>query len=87
MHILIGDVQGRRIPLPATVVMIPLADTFRTRLFPESAMTRFPVASTATRLGLFNCAVGAGRNMKQITIRVYAVYNVSGSAGLPNGSS
>src|ERR1700683_507561 len=39
------------VPLPATVVMIPLAETFRIRLLPESAMKRFPEASTATSAG------------------------------------
>jgi hypothetical protein len=35
------------VPLPATVVMMPLAETFRIRLFPVSAMKRFPEPSTA----------------------------------------
>src|SRR5881397_4049039 len=34
-------------PLPATVVMIPLAETFRMRLLLASAMKRFPAPSTA----------------------------------------
>jgi hypothetical protein len=36
------------VPLPATVTITPLADTFRTRLLLVSAMKRFPEASTAT---------------------------------------
>src|SRR5260370_28337087 len=38
-------------PLPATVVKMPLAETFRIRLLEESAMKRFPEASTATPEG------------------------------------
>src|SRR4051812_37171948 len=39
------------VPLPATVVMIPLAPTFRTLLLPGSAIYKFPLASTATLCG------------------------------------
>ena len=39
-------------PVPATVVMMPLADdTSRMRLLPVSAMKRFPATSTATLVG------------------------------------
>ena len=48
------------VPLPATVVMIPLGDTFRIRLLMVSAMKRFPEASTATPLGKLNDAEVAG---------------------------
>src|ERR1035438_10504884 len=44
------------IPLPATVEMMPLADTFRIRWFSVSAMKRFPEASTAIPVGRFNDA-------------------------------
>ena len=47
-------------PLPASVVMMPPADTFRIRLLKVSAMKRFPAASTATPLGSFNDAEVAG---------------------------
>src|SRR5262252_9473471 len=46
-------------PLPATVVMMPLADTFRIRSVP-SAMKRFPEPSTATAHGVDNDADVAG---------------------------
>src|ERR1035438_2339925 len=49
-----------RVPLPATVVMTPPADTFRMRLLPASTMNRFPDASTATSLGAHTAAEGAG---------------------------
>ena len=45
------------IPLPATVVTIPLVDTFRIRLPPASATKRFPEASTATPSGIINAEV------------------------------
>ena len=48
------------VPLPATVVMMPLADTFRIRPLKESAIKRFPEASTATPTGLHSDAAVAG---------------------------
>src|SRR5579871_1826667 len=47
-------------PFPATVLMTPLGETFRTRLFMESAMYKLPDASTATLCGENNCALVAG---------------------------
>jgi hypothetical protein len=43
-------------PLPATVVMMPLADTLRIRLLLASAIKRSPELSTATPMGQFNDA-------------------------------
>src|ERR1022692_977423 len=40
------------VPVPATVVIIPPADTFRIRWLPASAMNRLPAASTNTPAGL-----------------------------------
>ena len=52
--------KGDFIPLPATVVMMPvLADTFRMRLLPVSAIKTFPDLSTATSSGKFSGAVVA----------------------------
>src|SRR5437667_213783 len=46
-------------PLPATVVMIPVAaPTLRIRSLPRSAMQRLPPESIATRAGLLRLAVG-----------------------------
>jgi hypothetical protein len=47
------------VPLPATVVMMPLADTFWIR-FARLAMKRFPEASTATPWGKYKDAEVAG---------------------------
>jgi len=47
-------------PLPATVVMVPPGVTLRIRMFPRSAMNRFPAASTATATGANNSADVAG---------------------------
>jgi hypothetical protein len=47
------------VPPPATVVMIPLAETFRTRKLFVSAMNRLPAPSTATLHG-HSCALVAG---------------------------
>jgi hypothetical protein len=47
-----------RDPLPATVVMMPSAVTFR--ILNDSAMKRFPEASTATPEGLLIIAEVAG---------------------------
>src|SRR5580692_8446185 len=53
--------ENPRLPLPATVVMIPvIADTLRMRLLLVSAIKRLPEASTATLAGLFNNAEVAG---------------------------
>ena len=49
----------RSVPLPATVVIIPLVPTLRMRLLHVSAMNRLPVASTATPEGPFNSALVA----------------------------
>src|SRR5579863_942934 len=47
-------------PFPAKVLMMPLGDTIRMRLFKESAIYTFPAASTAIPTGRFNCAFTAG---------------------------
>ena len=47
-------------PSPATVVMMPARSTMRTRALKLSAMTRRPVASTATSDGPFSSARVAG---------------------------
>ncbi len=47
-------------PLPATVVMIPLVFTFRMRLLPLSAMYTLPSESTVTPFGLLSPALSAG---------------------------
>jgi hypothetical protein len=44
------------VPLPATVVIIPMVDTFRIRLLKRSAMKRFPEESIVTPVGEFNDA-------------------------------
>src|ERR1041385_2197327 len=41
-------------PPPATVVMVPEEETFRTRLLPVSAMMRLPAPSTATPEGWYS---------------------------------
>ena len=47
-------------PVPAMVVMTPVAwFTSRMRLFSESAMKRFPAASTVTPVGSFSLALTA----------------------------
>src|SRR5215470_9971610 len=43
-------------PLPTTVEMVPSVETLRMRLLLKSAMKTFPVVSTATPLGVYNCA-------------------------------
>ncbi len=48
------------LPPPATVVMMPLAATRRTRLLPVSAMIRFPALSNVRRCGWLNSALVAG---------------------------
>src|SRR5262245_53495158 len=50
----------RRVPVPATVSIIPLGVTFRIRWLYVSAMNRFPVASTATLDGTRRRAAVAG---------------------------
>ena len=45
------------VELPATVEMIPLASTFRTRLLSQSAMNRLPEGSTANPAGLDKLAL------------------------------
>src|SRR5439155_994194 len=47
-------------PVPAMVVIIPLGDTRRTRLFSGSAMRKPPSAVTATALAELNRAAVAG---------------------------
>ena len=42
------------VPVPATVVMLPSRVTFRTMLFPVSAIYKAPEESTARPCGLFN---------------------------------
>src|ERR1039457_3865884 len=49
-----------RVPLPATVLIVPAGVTFRIRLFIRSAMKRLPALSTATSLGWFSSAAVAG---------------------------
>ena len=45
-------VEGEHaVPLPAIVVMIPDADTLRTRLSLRSAMNKLPAPSTMAALG------------------------------------
>src|ERR1019366_7246980 len=46
-------------PLPATVEIVPLTETFRTRLPPNSVTYRLPAASKAKPNGAFNCALAA----------------------------
>src|SRR6266545_2152221 len=48
------------LPLPATVVMIPLGEILRMRLLRESAMNRLPAPSTAGPTGEDSCAPMAG---------------------------
>src|SRR5581483_9062150 len=43
-------------PVPAIVVIVPPAETLRTRLSPESLITKLPSASTATPFGARSCA-------------------------------
>jgi len=45
------------VPLPATVVIIPLVPNSRTRLLASSPMNRLPEASTATPKGWNNSAL------------------------------
>ena len=50
-----------RVPLPATVMMSPVAfTTSRITLLPSSAMNRSPAASTATPYGEYSSASVAG---------------------------
>jgi hypothetical protein len=48
------------VPLPATVVMIPVGDTRRTRPAPASAIKKLPSGSTATPIGSLKLAAVAG---------------------------
>ncbi len=47
-------------PLPATVLMVPLVFTARITRFPSSAMKRLPDASTNIPVGLCSWAAVAG---------------------------
>src|ERR1700733_1845231 len=47
-------------PVPANVVIIPAVSTFRTRLFNQSVIYKFPYWSGTTSVGLYNCAAVAG---------------------------
>ena len=49
-----------RVPLPATVVMIPEGSTLRMRWLARSAMKKLPLPSTATPLGKAKPALVAG---------------------------
>ena len=59
-------------PVPATVVMIPLGVTSRITLFPESAMNRSPCASTATDGGVGERGRGGRAAVADITERSIA---------------
>jgi hypothetical protein len=48
------------VPLPATVVMIPLEETFRIRWLPTSAIRKPPSGVGATANGMFSSADVAG---------------------------
>ena len=47
-------------PVPATVVIVPVASTLRIRSLKLSAMKRFPAPSTATPWGFHSLALTAG---------------------------
>ena len=51
--------RGPAAPVPATVVMIPPGDTFRTRLLFESAIRKPPSGVSARPLGAFSWALVA----------------------------
>ena len=57
-------------PLPASVVIVPAAETMRTRLSFESLMTKPPVGIGATLLGPFSLAAVAGPPSPQALVGV-----------------
>ena len=65
------------VPLPATVVMVPLAAIRRTTEASRSATNRLPAASTAMPMGEFNCAATAAPLSPEFPARALPATRVS----------
>ena len=70
------------VPLPATVVMMPLVSTLRMRLLYESAIYRLPEASKATPWGSSQAGVGGRAAVPGITSSAIARHGGDDAVGV-----